>query len=64
MEQDGRGGGLASSRPLGGLTVLSPMGWHRGGYVQSRWLLRDVGSGHGGDGLLVGLVDLSGLFQS
>ena len=25
--------------------------------------LRDVGSGHGGDGLVVGLDDLSGLFQ-
>jgi len=25
--------------------------------------LRDVGSGHGGGGLLVGLGDLSGLFQ-
>ena len=25
--------------------------------------LRDVGSGHGGDGLMVGLVDRRGLFQ-
>lgn len=25
--------------------------------------LRDVASGHGGDGLLVGIVDLCGLYQ-
>ena len=26
--------------------------------------LRDMGKGHGGDGLMLGLHDLSGLFQS